>query len=98
MALEDGGISINVEKLKVKLKEKYPNYNFDIPPEPDRLHKAPHLCKTNTIFYTDKEGNRYCGTRYKEVDNKNIHKWEYKVCHALVEQTNQGGNQDVIPF
>ena len=44
MALEDGGISINVDRLKAKLKERYPDYNFDIPPEPDTKHKAPSIC------------------------------------------------------
>ena len=98
MALEDGGISINVEKLKVKLQEKYPNYNFDIPPEPDRLHKAPHLCKTNTIFYTDKEGNVFCGGRYKEADAKNPFIWTWRECHALVQKAKQEDEQDELPF
>ena len=97
MSLEQAGGS-GLNKLIKTIKERYPNHNFDIPPEPDTKCKAPALCKTNTIFYTDTEGNRYCATRYKEVDSKNIHKWEFKTCHALVEQADQGGNQDVIPF
>jgi len=97
VAIEDG-ISINVDKLKVKLQQRYPNYNFDIPPPPDTKHKSPHNCKYNKVFYYDMEGNKYCGCRYKEVDTNNIHKWEYKVCHALVEKAEQGGDQDVIPF
>ena len=92
------GISINVEKLKAKLQKKFPNYNFDIPPEPDTKHKSPHDCLNNTVFYTDVEGNKYCGARYKESDKDDVYKWEYKVCHALVKKADQGGNQDVIPF
>jgi hypothetical protein len=72
VALEDGGISINVDRLKSKLRERYPNYNFDIPPEPDTKHKAPSICLSNTIFYKDMEGNMYCGARYKQVDEDNI--------------------------
>ena len=73
MALEDGGISINVDRLKAKLKERYPDYNFDIPPEPDTKHKAPSICLNNNIFYTDMEGNMYCGARYKQVEeNKDL--------------------------
>lgn len=98
MALEDGGISINVDKLKAKLKERYPDYNFDIPPEPDTKHKAPSICLSNTIFYTDMEGNMYCGARYKQVDENNIYKWEFRTCDALVKKADQGGKQDVIPF
>ena len=32
MELESAGEIFNVKKLKDKLKERYPNYNFDIPP------------------------------------------------------------------
>ena len=45
------GISINVDKLKQKLQERYPNHNFDIPPEPDTTHKSPS-CLNNNQFYT----------------------------------------------
>ncbi len=93
----DEGISIDVEKLKAKLQKRYPNYNFDVPAEPDTKHKSPS-CLNNKQFYTDIEGNTYCGTRYKEVEKDNYHKWTYKVCHALVEKADQGGEQDVIPF
>ena len=85
MALEDGGISINVDRLKAKLKERYPDYNFDIPPEPDTKCKAPFYCEQNEIKYTDMEGNLYCGYRYKLTDEKNPFAWEWKVCHALIK-------------
>ena len=97
VAIEDG-ISINVDKLKAKLQERYPNFNFDIPPEPDTKCKAPAVCLNNSIFYTDTEGNKYCGARYKQVEEGNIYKWEWKVCHALVKKADQGGKQDEIPF
>lgn len=98
MALEEVGKSLNVEKLKRKLKERYPDYNFDISPEPDTKHKSHHDCMSNKIFYTDTQGNKYCGARYKEVSEDNLYKWEYKVCHALVQKAKQGGEQDEIPF
>lgn len=91
------GISINVDKLKQKLQERYPNHNFDIPPEPDTTHKSPS-CLNNNQFYTDNNGAMFCGARYKQVEEDNIYKWEWKVCHALVKKADQGGNQDVIPF
>ena len=49
MTLEQaGGNSLN--KLIKTIKERYPDYNFDVPPAPDRKHKAPYLCKDNKIF------------------------------------------------
>jgi len=98
MALEDQGISINVEKLKKKLQERYPEYNFDVPAPPDTTCKARAFCKANRIMYTDTEGNLFCGQRYKQVDEDNPYKWEWMTCHALVKQADQGGNQDEIPF
>ena len=98
MSLESAGQIFNVDKLKSKLKERYPNYNFDVAPEPDTKCKAPHVCLNNKIFYTDMEGNTYCGARYKQTEEDNYHKWTYQVCHAMVKKADQGGNQDVIPF
>jgi hypothetical protein len=85
MDLERAGESINIEKLKARLQKRFPDYNFDIPPEPDTKCKAPFYCKQNDIKYTDMEGNLYCGYRYKLTDEKNPFAWEYKVCHALLE-------------
>ncbi len=45
MDLESAGEIFNVKKLKEKLQKRYPNYNFDVPPLPDRECKAPILCK-----------------------------------------------------
>ena len=98
MAIDDG-ISINVEKLKAKLQERYPNHNFDVPPEPDRKCKQQIGCnRLNNITYTDKEGNTYCGRRYKETEEGNPYKWQYRECHALLQSARQGGEQREIPF
>ena len=90
-----GGSSI--DKLIVRIKERYPNYNFDIPPEPHTKHKS-YLCKDNKIFYTDNEGNVFCGGRYKEVDEKNPFAWTWRECHALVKKYKQEDEQDELPF
>ena len=98
MALENSA-SINVDKLKEKLKEKYPNYNFDVPPVPDTRCKKEYECKKlGNITYADKEGNIYCGRRYKQTKEGNYHQWEYKECHALLKRGKQGGEQQEIPF
>ena len=51
MALEPIGNSVAVDKLKKRLKKKYPNHNFDVKQQPDTRCKAPSLCKSNKIFY-----------------------------------------------
>jgi len=97
--LERAGQIFNVEKLKNKLKKRYPNHNFDIPPEPDTKCKASHLCKNkDKIKYTDSEGNLYCGQRYKLQDDLNPYKWEWRTCNALLQKKKQGGIQREIPF
>ena len=98
MAIEDG-VSINVDKLKAKLQERFPNYNFDIPPPPDTRCKKEYECKKlGNITYADKEGNIYCGRKYKQTKEGNYHQWEYKECHALLKRGKQGGEQQEIPF
>lgn len=97
MALESPSFR-GIDKLKQRLKERYPNHNFDIPQEPDTKHKAPSICLNNDIFYTDVEGNKYCGARYKQVDENNPYQWTFRECHALVKKADQGGKQDEIPF
>ena len=91
-------ISINVGKLKKKLQERYPNYNFDLPAKPDTTCKARALCKADRIMYSDTEGNVYCGQRYKQTDEENPYNWEWRTCHALIKAAEQGGKQDEIPF
>ena len=96
MALEQADFS-GIERLKKKLQEKYPNHNFDIPSEPHTEHKS-YLCKDNKIFYTDKEGNVFCGGRYKEADARNPFIWTWRECHALVQKAKQEDEQDELPF
>jgi len=97
MALESPSFR-GIDKLKQRLKERYPNHNFDIPQEPDTKHKAPSICLNNDIFYTDVEGNKYCGARYKQADENNPYQWTFRECHALVKRADQGGKQNEIPF
>ncbi len=85
MALEQAGGLFDVNKLKARLKERYPEYNFDVPAPLDTKCKSPFYCKDNEIRYTDTEGNLFCGLKYKETDDKDPYKWEWKVCHALIK-------------
>tara|TARA_R100000315_G_scaffold62237_1_gene42861 strand:- start:1885 stop:2181 length:297 start_codon:yes stop_codon:yes gene_type:complete len=98
VALEQaGGGSLN--DLIKKIKDRFPDYNFDIPPEPDTKCKSQYDCKgLRNITYSDKEGNIYCGRRYKLQDDNNPHAWSFKECHALLQKKRQGGIQDEIPF
>ena len=77
MDLERAGSLFNLDKFKERLKKRFPDYNFDVPPPPDTRCKAPYFCKDNTIKYTDVEGNTFCGLRYKETDDKDPYRWEY---------------------
>jgi hypothetical protein len=77
------GILFDLDKLKLRLQKRFPDYNFDVPAPPDTKCKAPFYCSKNEIKYTDMEGNLYCGYRYKLTDEKNPFTWEWKVCHAL---------------
>jgi hypothetical protein len=93
MDLEPIEVSINIDRLKDKLKKKYPNHNFDIPSEPDRKCKAPVLCNsTDKIKYSDKDGNIFCGQRYKLIDNDNPYKWEWSNCHAMLQSVDEQKN------
>jgi hypothetical protein len=98
MALEQaGGSSLN--KLIKKIKEKYPDYNFDIPPAPDTKCKSKYDCQgLKNIAYKDREGNIFCGKRYKEASEDDPYTWSYKECHALLQKARQGGEQDGLPF
>jgi len=98
MALESIGETFAVEKLKARLQEKFPNYNFDVPSEPDTKCKSAHYCKTNTIKYTDTEGNLYCGLRFKLQDDNNPYAWEWATCHALLEKKKVKNNDQELPF
>ena len=98
MALEQAGS--NLDKLIDRIKEKYPEHNFDIPPAPDTKCKSSFNCKgINNITYYDQEGNVYCGRRYKLVaDEKKSWSWEYRECHALLKKEVQGIQPDELPF
>ena len=98
MALEQaGGGSLN--DLIKKIKDRFPDYNFDIPPEPDTKCKSQYDCKgLRNITYRDSEGDIYCGRRFKLQDANNSYAWTYKECHALLQKKRQGGIQDEIPF
>ena len=98
MDLEPIGSS-SIDKLIVRIKERYPNYNFDIPPEPDTKCKSPFDCSgLNNIAYKDQEGNIFCGKRYKQASDEDPYKWSYRECHALLKKVEQGGKQDDLPF
>ena len=98
MALEEIGNSLNVEKLKDKLKKRFPNHNFDIPVEPDRKCKMNGLCPSDKIVYTDTKGDKYCGHRYKKTDEDDVYKWEYATCHALIQEKVVRYDTKEIPF
>ena len=98
MALEEIGDSLNVEKLKDKLKQRFPNHNFDIPVEPDRKCKMNGLCPSDKIVYTDTKGDKYCGHRYKKTDEDDVYKWEYATCHALIQEKVVRYDTKEIPF
>jgi len=88
-----------LDKLVAKIKQRYPDYNFDVPPPPDTECKQKVGCAgLNNITYSDKEGNIYCGRRYKQTKKENIYQWEYKECHAQLKRAEQGGEQTEIPF
>jgi|DEB0MinimDraft_6_1074348.scaffolds.fasta_scaffold07727_6 hypothetical protein len=90
MALENVGKSFDIDKFKKKLKDLYPEYNFDVPVAPDTKCKSPYFCDSkDKIKYSDTEGNLYCGLRYKLQDDKNPFKWEYATCHALIESVDE---------
>ena len=98
MALEEIGNSLNVEKLKDKLKQRFPSHNFDIPVEPDRKCKMNGLCPSDKIAYTDTKGDKYCGHRYKKTDEDDVYKWEYATCHALIQEKVVRYDTKEIPF
>ena len=89
----------NLNKLIEKIKARYPNHNFDIPPPPDTKCKQEYDCKKlGNITYRDMEGNIYCGKRYKQTKENNPYNWEYKECHALLEKARPEDKQKELPF
>ena len=98
MELEPLGEGISVKRLKDKLKKRFPNYNFDIPAEPDTRCKVNGLCPKGKLKYLDNEGNVYCGFRFKQVDEDNIYHWWYATCNALLEKHKPKNTQEEMPF
>tara|TARA_R100001082_G_C4362768_1_gene160231 strand:+ start:1001 stop:1303 length:303 start_codon:yes stop_codon:yes gene_type:complete len=100
MALEPIGNSFAVEKLKEKLKKRFPEHNFDIKAEPDRKHKLPTECGSNKITYYDNKGNVFCGQRYKKIHEDNPYSWEWATCNALIREGKPKFKQEVLeePF
>lgn len=98
MALEQIG-SGGLQKFVERIKKRYPNYNFDVPPPPDTKCKSPVGCAgLNNITFYDNEGNIFCGRRYKETKEDNPYDWMYRECHALLKSSKQEDNREELPF
>jgi len=98
MALEQTG-GVSLEKLINRIKEKYPNHNFDVLPEPDTKCKSQFQCNgLRNITYYDKDNNIFCGRRYKLQDDNNPNSWAYRECHALLQKGQQGQEPTELPF
>ena len=89
----------NLDKLIEKIKTRYPDFNFDIPPPPDTKCKQEYDCKgLRNITYSDQERNIFCGRRYKQTSESNPYSWEYKECHAMLLKKQQGMDEIELPF
>tara|TARA_Y100000385_G_scaffold259642_1_gene288905 strand:+ start:332 stop:628 length:297 start_codon:yes stop_codon:yes gene_type:complete len=98
MALEDIGSS-GLNELVNRIKKRFPEHNFDIPPPPDTRCKQTFDCKKlGNITYSDTEGNIYCGRRYKHSEDNALHTWEYKGCHALLKPAQIKDTNKELPF
>jgi len=98
VALEEIG-SGGLQKFVERIKKRYPNHNFDVPPPPDTKCKSPVGCAgLNNITYYDNEGNIFCGRRYKETKVDNPYDWMYRECHALLKPSKQEDNREELPF
>jgi hypothetical protein len=81
MALEQPKFPL--EKLKAKLKKKYPNHNFDVPSMPDTKCKVNGRCPGNRAIYYDNSGNYFCGAISKMMDERTMEKSD-KECGAYL--------------
>ena len=81
MALEQPKFPL--EKLKAKLKKKYPNHNFDVPSMPDTKCQANGRCPGNRAIYYDNSGNYFCGAIIKMIDERTMEKSD-KECGAYL--------------
>ena len=85
MALENP--SLSVDKLKAKLKKKYPNHNFDIKAELDSTCKMGGRCPGNRAIYYDNDGNYFCGAQVKLMDPNSMEKSTRECGAFLVDLT-----------
>ena len=82
-------ISFNVDKLRTKLQERYPDYDFSKPPPKDRRckittkDKCPLPYEDRTIIYQDDD--LVCAYVYKLQDPNVPHKYEKKHCMAVLK-------------
>lgn len=81
MALEQPKFPL--EKLKAKLKKKYPNHNFDVPSMPDTKCAVNGRCPGNRAIYYDNSGNYFCGAIIKMIDERTMEKSD-KECGAYL--------------
>tara|TARA_R100000700_G_C3042445_1_gene65742 strand:+ start:77 stop:391 length:315 start_codon:yes stop_codon:yes gene_type:complete len=104
MALEQ--TNINIEKLKEKLKVRYPNYDFDKAAPLDRKCKlvveglqCPKQNERPVVI--DTQNNEMCVFLFKQIDEKTYYKSDVR-CNAIIttaeERKYSGGKQDEIPF
>ena len=80
MALEQPKFPL--DKLKAKLKKKYPNHNFDVPSMPDTKCKVNGRCPGNRAIYYDNSGNYFCGAIIKMMDERTMEKSDKEFFYA----------------
>ena len=91
MALEQP--SFPLDKLKAKLKKKYPNHNFDVPYMPDTKCKVNGRCPGNRAIYYDNSGNYFCGAIIKMIDERTMEKSDKECGAYLVDLSMQKAEQ-----
>jgi hypothetical protein len=94
MALEQP--SFPLDKLKAKLKKKYPNHNFDVASMPDTKCKVNGRCPGNRAIYYDNSGNYFCGAIIKMMDERTMEKSDKECGAYLVELSMQKAEQKRI--
>tara|TARA_R100000315_G_C5235012_1_gene146503 strand:- start:2558 stop:2872 length:315 start_codon:yes stop_codon:yes gene_type:complete len=98
--------SINIERLKEKLKARYPEYDFDKPAPLDRRCKlvvegmqCPKQSERPLVI--DTQDNEMCVYLFKQIDEKTHYKADVR-CNAIIttaeERKYNGRNQEEIPF
>ena len=104
MTLEQS--NINLERLKEKLKARYPEYDFDKPAPLDRKCKLVvegMQCpkQTERPLVIDNNRNEMCVYLFKQIDEKTHYKADVR-CNAIITTAEErkyiGGQQDEIPF